>query len=499
MPIVRKWTEPYISENVLPWRRAFGNQWWYNPQTGRDEPMTDTDFWEMSRADVSSAYERDRNIFITQPSNGHWGPVLFSESGNGPTLPVLRFDFPEYRVSNKDAWAKAKLPGSIEIVVSSFERGFCEIHQGLGSRDKRDLGPDIILNQTVSALGSPAGSYALYKGKHFRDGQAWVAPTRRVSATLDVTPADLGFPFDDIQHWMLETYPFLAAERDIVSNNLADANRGMVDLLTSLAESPELIASIYNGCKTILRMYKDARKRNFRFLDKAAKVRIRIDEVNRSARLSKSERATRIRTLELQIRQLLDAAANVWLQYRLSILPTAITVEEGLKALDLLDSRFIRYRDKVTRTTSPPPDVLGWELSGDTSYDFRAFIKRGAKPEEMTAQLFSKNLHLTAWELVPLTFVLDRYVGIGNFLAALSPRNPKVTQGATNSWLCNGTFSYVHKATGASVTYKPSFYRRSVINPNDYICVDFPESRTRDQTLDHLALSWTIFLRNLKV
>lgn len=311
---------------------------------------------------------------------------------------------------------------------------------------------------------------------------------------MDTTPADRGFRFDLLHEFMGKVPDMLPIHPDAITECLADANTGMVDLLTSIAEMPELIASIFQGCKTILRLYKDTKKGELRLYDKVAKLRAK------QAQLAGIDKPTRdhlnqIHQIEKSIKDILDAIAGVWLNYRLNIYPTAKTIEDALKASDMLDSKFVRYRKRKLEELTPPA-MPGWEVSGKLQYEFRCFIKRGAQRADMFDVLFTSNPWLTAWELIPLSFVVDRYMSIGNLLASLAPRNPNVSDGTTISWKLTGAFSYVHQDTGATVTITPSFYKRDVINPNSYVCLTFPEERSFNQKLDHLALSWVIFLRN---
>lgn len=497
MPEIRSWRAPVLptADAEIPWRLGFGNVYCYNPSSDREYVLTNQEFWEICKSDVMNAYERDRNVFLRgEHVRGHWGPSNLSVSGSDTPLTPSRVDFPEIRVNNREAWAKAQLPGSIDIVVSPFQRGYYEIQQTRGSSSLSSVPSTMIGNSLGDLIGQPnGGRYVQYKGRYVDRNTEFVANTAYFSGPLDLTPEELGFNRAALHDFMQGVPEALPVHSDIITECLADANTGMVDLLTTLAETPELIASILNGCKTILRAYKDAKRGELRWYDKVAKLRVqqaRLAGIDKPTR----EHLNRIKQIEKSIVDALDAIAGVWLNYRLNIYPTAKTIEDSIKASDMINEKFIRFRELKRETLSPPP-IAGWTISGEMSYEFRCFIKRGAHSSDMIGVLFTSNPFLTAWELVPLSFVVDRYMSIGNLLASLAPRNPKVSDGTTISWKVTNAFTYTHDS-GATVSVRPSLYKRNVINPNSYVCLTFPSSRSMNQKLDHLALSWNLFLRN---
>ena len=284
-----------------------------------------------------------------------------------------------------------------------------------------------------------------------------------------------------------------------VTTTLADANRGTVDMLTSIAEMPETLRSVLQGCRTIVRMYGEARRKEFRLLNKAKTLRLELARMKPDANFKDIKELEQLRkrqrTILKQIEELTSAAADVWLNWRLNIYPTAKTIEDSLEALEKLDTKFLRFRDRFDGPVEPPT-FEGWTTSGNFTVTKRCFIKRGAQAGEIFSQLFTSSLPSTAWQLIPFSFILDRYVDIGSWIVSLTPRNSKVTEGATYSWKYGGTVTYVHNASGATVTVDLSYYKRVVIDPNSMSCIPIPASRSWAQTMDHLALAWNILLKN---
>lgn len=253
---------------------------------------------------------------------------------------------------------------------------------------------------------------------------------------------------------------------------LAKANQGQFDILSNLAELPETVMGILSGIREIFRMYKEARKGDFRLQNKISRLR-------RIANPTLNQRK--------QLADALEASASVWLSYRLSISPTVGVVEDliDLYFRGLVD--FERYRE----TKRDNVVDLSYNTDGSTTIPVveRAFIKR---KYDLTISKFGFPPLGAVWELVPLSFVLDRYVNIGELLSAFSP-DLSVEQGATYSWKVTGSASgNYNDLVDYQVTV--SHYKRRVINPYHYCGLNFPPSRTFEQDLDHLSLFWSIVM-----
>lgn len=473
--------------------------------------MHGTDAWaNYFRAPCESEFNRVNNLFTKDFSPGHLGPYGLIQTGSDDPLPVTRHDYEEIKTNNKLAWAAAKRPGSLLIVVSPFQRGYYTISQSKGSNDLTvDPHSDAYHTHTMprcagflgATEGTPKGTFK-FRGLNWTVDAPCQIRYRKVTGTFDAAPYQLGFPAELMHHWASGLPRKLTMDSEVITDALASANTGMVDLLTAVAETPDLFKSILAGCTTIFRMYKEARTGEIRFLNKAKKVRLELDRLKAKSKEDwvdvKAHEAhiQQIKNTERTLRELLDAVTSVWLNYRLNILPTVLTIEDTLKALDSLRIKFIRFRETKTSVYTPP-SFEGWTVSGSVDIRERCFIKRGAREADMGDVLFSKNPFLTAWELVPLSFVVDRYMNIGALIASLAPRNSNVTEGATYSWKASGAVSWTH-ASGASVVCDINLYKRTVINPSSHVCLPFPSSRTVDQNLDHLALAWQLVLKKLK-
>lgn len=480
----------------------------YLDETSVRRRMSSLDGWNTYFRDVTMAeYVRVANFYLKEWAPGHLGPWGLQVTGSSQPLPDFRYNFETIRTNNKQAWALASRPGSIQIVVSDYQKGHYTLTQTYGSSDLR------VTNRTNTATAisqSPwiSGSKGLapyttvYRGFQWHDQSALYSQTfERVTGTFEQTPMDLGFDFEAVHEFCQGIPARLKIDEELVTDCLADANTGWVDLMTSMAEMPEALKSALAGCTALFRLYKDAKNGEIRLANRAKRVRLKL------ARLEARSRAEfdtireweahlqSIKTTKKSLISLMDAIANVWLTFRLGIYPLAKTIEATIDALMDIEKKFIRFRDQK-RTTYEPPEIPGWTVSGQLEVVDRVFIKRGAFEEDMTKLVFTQNPILTMWELVPLSFVLDRYMNIGNFIAAsVYRRNPRVTEGATYSWKINSGIQYTHDQSGATVNVTFDFYKRRVIDPSSLVCIPFPASRTRNQHLDHLALAWNLVIK----
>lgn len=461
------------------------------------------------KGDLDSEYSRSNNFFIGDWRAGHFGPWGLSQSGSESPLPDIVRDYPDIKSNNRLEWQESQKPGSISIVVSPYQKGRYTIKQFRGSTnlsitDRIEVSHPLSACRFLTTTPGHLSDTVKYAGISWHTA-ATVARQgyEKVSGTFDSSPLDLGFPFEELTTYLDSLPSDLKLNLDLITDTLADANTGWVDLLTSLAEAPEFLGSVLRGCKEILRLYIDCKNKDLRLANKAKLVRLKLERAQ--ARTSSDwadakaleKHLQNVKTLKQELIALTDAIASVWLNYRLNIYPTAKTIEAALEANEMLNDLFIRFRDQITEDLDLP-EFPNWSRQGDLYLKRRCFIKRGAREAEMKDLLFTQNSLLTMWELVPLSFVLDRYINLGNFIAAFfHRRDPKVTEGSTFSWRIEGGCVYSHNDTGASVSVEINFYKRIVIDPSRLICIPMPQSRSTKQQLDHLALSWHLLIKRL--
>lgn len=456
---------------------------------------------------LESAVRRDQNIYIGAFARSHFGPYGVKDVDPPLPIPTRFYSYKRPKRSNQPQWARSKRKNSSSIVVSNYLNWQVELNYtyGLVNGRKRSTSTGTI-NCRESGLFPSVGPNRLQIGGYLVPNNGPNILKNFVGMEYDFGPSpfELGWS-DNIALRIVESFNF-KVNGSLVTDAAAAANTGTLDLLTTLAEAPETIKSALRGCTTIMRMYRDAKTKNLRLLNKASLKRL---EKNKWLQLTRDEKRDakahalhmqKLRSYEQAIKDLASAAADVWLNYRLNILPTVGAVEDALKGIDDLSMEvfFRRYRETTEGALSTDIELSGWELSPDSFRSLeRVMIKRAVGSEQSFRQIFSMNPFLTAWELVPLSFVVDRYMNIGALLAGFYGPSTNVKEGSTYSWKVDDTIVFTHKLTKASVSMRFSCYKRLVINPSTYLCIPFPPNRSRDQSLDHLALAWKLVINNL--
>ena len=135
-----------------------------------------------------------------------------------------------------------------------------------------------------------------------------------------------------------------------------------------------------------------------------------------------------------------------------------------------------------------------WKLTAnDSTQTMRCFIKRKYDPQDILDSLWSLlkvNPFSTAWELVPLSFVVDWFVNIGDYITALTSHSPHAQQVATLSYKFEGNATYKEENTGCAVDFVFECYQRIVIDPDDVVALQTRFDMNWKRQLDALALSW---------
>lgn len=428
---------------------------------------------------ISSAMSSHRNVFQLVDTPEFFGPLFLSGSGVPPNPISFSVDLPEIRTNNATAWFASKADNS--IVFSDFMRGTVSVRE--------------IPGYTVSNIGSE-GQYA--KQLHLTGlfppsprGVGWVLINgvscsgtiniyRRIEThTSGGYPADVGFSRDVLFKDAVEAFRLQSPDPGLVVSTLSDANIGVMDALTALAEAPEALKSAFKGCINIVSLYKDTRAKEFRLRDT----------------VSRKVKNAPLKERALLLQQLADAIAGVWLNYRLNIEPTALGIEAAMQDAYNGARDFLRYRNLRTSDFTVSGQVADEDFK--VSQQERCLIKRCYSSDSPLTR-YGWNPTLTAWELIPLSFVVDRYINIGEAISAFTSPVLSVEQGATYSWKASGNSSVVLR-NNSVVELTISGYSRKVINPDHYCGINFPVDRSFKQDMDHLALAWMKTLSGLNL
>lgn len=430
-----------------------------------------------------AAMERERYQIQTtaNPRNFKTHSVLYGP-GISPIPSKTFVDESPVKVSHKDFKRRSAMG---EILLSPFKQWGAVISYTNGSVPSKKVPTKPVnygFDTYKSSLGVNATSNGILVGDYYWIGSC-ISQWETIYYEKELSPYDLGWVdpdkelFDSI---MSSENP----DNGQITSTLGEHNTRTLDALTAMAEMPETVKMIINACKTAIRMYLDARKKAFRLQNKVAKWK--------NAKTSDANRRQIIRN----INEANAAIADVWLTYRYGIMPNVYLIEDLLKAYGASDTLFLRDRSREVYASgafSAPP---GWNKSSDLDITRRVMIKSRLKPgsTKIDSQ-FSFNLVKTAYELIPLSFVLDWFVNIGDMLSATMPA-AYAAQGATISWKADTTTWFLHPESGASVEIQYKGYRRMVIDPLQYCKFEWSPHITNARAMDALSLTWKMFIES---
>lgn len=265
---------------------------------------------------------------------------------------------------------------------------------------------------------------------------------------------------------------------ELVTSAHAEAESGTYDLLTEVMELPETVRYLINILGTAVTAFKAAKGRE---------VEVRKLYRNRKQTLKSAK-------------ELADAVASVWLQYRYAISPLAYSIEDIQETLLSMKAKYGKYNEKSVSSINFPETLefrgssAVWHLvTNDSSATVRCFIKRKYDPQDIIDTLYGLlkvNPFSTAWELIPLSFVADWFVNVGDYITALTSHQPHTQQVSTVSIKLEGNVSYKDSVSGCAVDIDFEAYDRTVIDPDDFVSLQFRFDLNWKRQIDALALLW---------
>lgn len=461
---------------VAPVKVVFLGGIWQQVATTNEERAI---IYDAIMADMNA----NANSFIAWPGSflqGYRGSYLVSNSGT-PSAPLTLDDtLPRVKSSNAPFAPKVRAG---TIVVSDYDSdmkvsitAYPVMNDSIlqTSYTAQNLEQMNLFPTEVSPI-NPLQKVMIISNMKIRSGRVRIGyrHLRQDEASDPFAGYDINTHFHKVVRNTRAAVPINGA---LVTEALASANHGQFDALANLAELPETVLQLFSGVSKILRMYKEA---------KAKDVRIQ----NSLSRALKAQlpNAARVKLIADAAR----ASSDIWLTYRLGIKPLADTID------DLIDLSFngiqsyYRYRSfgKDEFDVAYPDDPFL-----PLPFETRCFIKR--RYLGIWDALGWSSLG-AVWELVPLSFVIDRYIQLGNFIVAHTTPDLSVEQGATYSWKCSATVSGVHSVSKVHFSVTVSSYKRKVINPYRFCGLSYPPTRTPSQKLDHLALIWNLLLDDI--
>jgi hypothetical protein len=251
----------------------------------------------------------------------------------------------------------------------------------------------------------------------------------------------------------------------LVTEARAAANSGTYDVLTELAELPETVKYLYAVVKEIITLFRTTR-REVRSL---SLLRHGETEAKHAARLA-------------------DLIANLWLQFRYAVMPLCYSANDLLELLAIDASRFLSFRHGESSQIT----VRHFGEEYEVQTIDRCFIKRRYGANTGTYDHLKIQVAATAWELVPLSFVVDWAFNVGDFLSSFTVPSAVSQEAAQYSWKVKDQLSIL-TPVGSTVTADLEVYEARPISPGAHLGLNLDVFVNWKRTLDALALSWGVF------
>lgn len=259
------------------------------------------------------------------------------------------------------------------------------------------------------------------------------------------------------------TMASLEPDMGSVTEAAAELNASAYDLLTELGELPETVSMIYDALRKIITYYLET-KRKVNLLK-------RTDRKNNPI-------------------SLVDDIASLWMAYRYGIMPIVYSINDALDYLEMKGTLFRTVRKG--KNHSIPLDIPGWDFP---NLNVRERIWAKGRFQAVNKNGIGLNPLTTAWELVPLSFIIDWALNIGDLLSAISPSIDFDEKSYSFSLQCKQTLTGKHESIPIPIQFEVDLYQRHSINPLDHIGLNLDLVMTFKRRLDALALSWFAFVK----
>lgn len=438
---------------------------------------------ELIQTACKKAMAAHAGYFNTGGAFPSWfGPHSCTVTGDGMRIPsyINPELFPRVKSNTGLRWATHKRTS--DIIVTNTLRGSLQIDFVPGLKVVNKLGsnsPNVFAKDTGLFPVTKDG-YVIVSGRTFVSIRIYKLYTRMiVKEQSDPRP----------QNWSPKTYEYLLKGslvqqqilEPMVMENLSKANASTVELLSTMAEMPMTVASILHGIQTIIKMYKETRKKAFRIYNKGGAG----SKANTAWRNSK---------------ECADAIVKVWMTWRFEIRPNVYLLEDAIDILYSDAKEFIRFREFRQETFTVPSPGLPVVDSADVPIQHRCMIKRCfdiSRPESLLAQRLTLNGAIALYELTPMSWALDYFVNLGDFIGSRFNITPALAEGSTYSWkVPKSTVSFGNASTGY-IKVTLALYRRDVIDPSSITCLNFNPDLDFAKYSDLASVGWNLFKNEL--
>lgn len=305
-------------------------------------------------------------------------------------------------------------------------------------------------------------------------------------------------------------------------NAEANIRSAQVDVGTTLGELVETVSFLVSPVKSILKLNRKFGLSGSSFreiLHKGKRYFEHRTARSASPRIHRMHEAAK-RTLRNGAR-VVDESSNFWLGYRFGVRPLLQDIDNycklaasGLEPPKHLNRARAKYEKFVVTNVSN--ESLGWVLAAQAQVTttvqetYRTnihFLQKGVSliDDLDVLGLNASNIPGLMWELTPLSFVFDRFVSIGTWIAAKRPKPGTEVLGATHSRKILSSYQVaprkVYQASMNPANYKTSWYsepqtwlgecyERQIAGNPPALPVFNPRLLDLSQWIDHITLLW---------
>jgi len=252
-------------------------------------------------------------------------------------------------------------------------------------------------------------------------------------------------------------------DKGLITSVAAEANSGIMDLYTELAESKETFSWILGLLKEAATQYRKVRRSVLQIGKRPAKT---------PAELAKIQSEINSR----------------WMEYRYAVSPLMYSIED---ALDLLQAFYSPYQSfRSGKRFAEDLQVGDYTVTGVEIIN-RVFLKQRYSHEAWDNNL-KQNAVATAWELVPLSFVVDWFLNVGDLISSLSVPSHVAEQNATYSRQIkiDSVITATH-TSGSKIVFNGGYYKTTPFDPLIRVGLAAEFDMNWKRWLDAFALSWS--------
>lgn len=484
-----------------------------------------------SRIDMAiyqAANSTTRDLFLAETL----GKTFTDDEGGSKPTPIISTINVKNGIKHKDFEARKRAG---EILMSDYDRQLITVHHYPG------------INQETSFTGYPQGNLTmqacvdwglahqvsvngktrfLFLGTYLAENSWFDSASRKVgqyNRESSVTPLWVYPPFLSAESIPAKLLGSTVDTTSMVTNVLAKANTQSLDILTAAAELPKLIGSFYKSAKVLTKMLTDFKKKKFNLSKAYERKEQRMTAEHRKRILQLDRRLQRQKNLSNRKKQELmeykarldmglreglketaleatSALADLWLTYRYSIMTNVYTAQDAYDAVQTIGKQFVTAKGKLGNERAISLGVYNVFIDETVRVVIKRRFSAAIADSGLTA--VSSDIFVTAWELVPLSWVADWFVNIGDFLKSQNYNYKWDDQKATMSHMLKVNDSivlpeYASWSIPPRTVIRCTVYQRRLFYPNDCTGLVFKPSIGLERKLDALSLGWSLVRSSL--